>query len=208
MKLFNFFNKLIVILLLILASTRPASAQQMVMDKPIASDAKNVFLTIMDTMMMRMENAAKGESTGADFMLQMIPHHQGAVAMAKYEIKHGKNFVMIQMAKSILAEQQIEIQLMEIGLNQRAADTANVTAAYKQAMDKTMIVMMQNMPDNSCLNDIDHAFAIVMIPHHQAAIDMARVLLKGPSDAQTSTFARQLISSEEIEIEQMSSHIN
>ena len=75
-------------------------------------------------------------------------------------------------------------------------------------MDKSMVVMMDDMPHSSELTDVDIAFARVMIPHHQAAVDMAKVVLQFSKDQQTIAFAKQIISAEEIEIEQMLSFIN
>ena len=71
-----------------------------------------------------------------------------------------------------------------------------------------MTVMMDNMPPNDKLTDIDNAFAMVMIPHHQAAIEMAIPLVQHSTNKQVITFAKQLISAEQIEIEQMKAFIN
>jgi uncharacterized protein (DUF305 family) len=63
------------------------------------------------------------------------------------------------------------------------------------------------MPANNLLTGTDRAFARVMIPHHQAAIDMAKVIIKFTKDHQTNAFAKSIISSEKIEIEQMSAYL-
>jgi uncharacterized protein (DUF305 family) len=118
-------------------------------------------------------------------------------------IQYGKNFEMMQLAKSILAEQQSELQQMRIWLMKHQVTEPSLPKGFKQEMDNTMSTMMDNMPASDKLNDTDHAFALVMIPHHQAAIDMAKVVLKYTNDQQTIAFARQLISNEQVEIEQM-----
>lgn len=85
----------------IILTAESATAQSMSMqmdDKP-----RNRFLLMMDTMMSKMARLPKPASVESDFNLQMIAHHQGAVAMARYEISHGRDFTMIQLAKSILA---------------------------------------------------------------------------------------------------------
>ncbi|WP_020214113.1 DUF305 domain-containing protein [Flavobacterium rivuli] len=168
---------------------------------------KNVYLSIMDTMMVNMDKALGAATIEADFVNQMIPHHEGAVAMAKYEIKNGKDFAMIQLAKSILQEQTIELQQMRIWIKQPFAPSVPVTKTYPGEMQHTMDIMMQNMPDNAMLNNPDRAFAMVMLPHHQAAIDMAKVLLKYSKNSIATSFAKHLISSEQIEIEQMQLYI-
>lgn len=48
----------------------------------------------------------------AAFMRMMIPHHQGAVAMAHAELEHGKDPALKTLAKSIISAQQREISQM------------------------------------------------------------------------------------------------
>jgi uncharacterized protein (DUF305 family) len=48
-----------------------------------------------------------------DFVNGMVPHHQGAVAMAKIELKYGKDPELRQMATDIIAAQDKEIAFME-----------------------------------------------------------------------------------------------
>ncbi len=67
--------------------------------------------------------------------------------------------------------------------------------------------MMKNMMADEISEINDKAFAQVMIPHHQAAIDMAKVILKYSTNRQISAFAKSLIANEAIEIEQMSTYL-
>ena len=69
------------------------------------------------------------------------------------------------------------------------------TKAYKEAHAKMMHDMHQTFTGNA---DID--FMNGMIPHHQGAIDMAKVLLKYGKDAQTRKLAEQIIADQEKEI--------
>lgn len=198
--------KLLLLILLFLTS-RPGFAQEMSMTMHhTAAIDKNIFITMMDSMMVEMDQAPKGKSPGADFLLQMLPHHKGAIAMARYETKHGKNAEMVQLAKSIIAEQQSEIQQMDL-LLKMPANIEMTDDLYQPTMSATMSTMMANLPEQSSLRDTDHAFAAVMLPHHQAAIDMARVVLRFSKDQQVLAFARSLISDEQIEIEQMSAYL-
>lgn len=75
-------------------------------------------------------------------------------------------------------------------------------------MEQSMTVMMENTPSGSSLKNTDQAFAMVMRPHHQAAIDMAKAAIGSTTDQQTIAFAKQIISSEQVEIEQMSLFLN
>ena len=165
---------------------------------------KQVYLTMMDTMMVRMAEAPVGNSPATTFLNQMIVHHQGAIAMANYEIMHGKNGEMIQLAKSIRAEQKNEVEQMQLWLTQTSAEGTPIPPMFQSGMDQTMAVMMKMMPLSSALSDPDKAFAAVMKPHHQAAIDMAKVLLRYSGDGPVNAYANQLMANQQIEIDQMS----
>ena len=207
MKWNLFIRKCLLIILSFTFSNPLVYAQHMHMDNQLPSQDKNIFLAMMDTMIVKMNNVPAGKSAEASFMLQMMPHHEGAIEMAKYEIQHGKNFTMIQLAKSILAEQTIEVQQMKLWLNQSPTDTIKTTALFQQDMIKAMNTMMQSLPENNTLTNTDRTFASVMLPHHQAAVDMAKVIIRFTRAEQTFTFAKNIISSQQIEIEQMSSFI-
>lgn len=48
-----------------------------------------------------------------DFVTHMIPHHQGAVAMAEVLLKYGKDPALRKMAQEIVAAQEKEISFMK-----------------------------------------------------------------------------------------------
>lgn len=71
------------------------------------------------------------------------------------------------------------------------------TKGYKSAMMKAMQAM-QAMPKFTGDADID--FMKQMRTHHQAAIDMAKVLLANGKDADTKKLAQEIIAAQEKEI--------
>jgi uncharacterized protein (DUF305 family) len=78
-------------------------------------------------------------------------------------------------------------------LQPNAADPP-ATAGYKAAM----MHMMMDMPKFT--GDADSDFMIQMRPHHQAAIDMAKVVLTNGKDGETKKLAQEIIAAQEKEI--------
>lgn len=51
-----------------------------------------------------------------DFAAMMIPHHQGAIEMAKAQLIHGRDPVLRRLAQGIIVEQSQEIEVMRRAL--------------------------------------------------------------------------------------------
>ena len=77
----------------------------------------SAFVREMDESMAQMMNAmhAPGYSGNADvdFLAMMVPHHQGAVDMAKLVLVHGRDPAVRMLAEEIIAGQTIEIESMQ-----------------------------------------------------------------------------------------------
>jgi uncharacterized protein (DUF305 family) len=59
-----------------------------------------------------------------DFAAMMIPHHQGAIDMAKAELQFGQDPVLRRLAQAIIVEQQQEIEVMRRQLDRLPAAQA------------------------------------------------------------------------------------
>ena len=54
-----------------------------------------------------------------DFAKGMIPHHQGAIDMARIVLEHGKDPEIRRLASGIIAAQEKEIAILQNWLNKR-----------------------------------------------------------------------------------------
>jgi uncharacterized protein (DUF305 family) len=57
-----------------------------------------------------------------DFILSMIPHHKGAVEMAKIQLKYGKHPSIIKLAEEVIRDQEQEILYMEEYLKDKGVE--------------------------------------------------------------------------------------
>ena len=81
----------------------------------------------MELMNRNMMVAASG-NPDRDFAAMMIPHHQGAVDMARIQLKFGRDQVLRRLAQGIIVEQLQEIEVMKARLAQLPADLSQPAA--------------------------------------------------------------------------------
>lgn len=96
-------TRLLLALGLTLSLAGPASAA----DTNYETDSK----TAMDKMMADMNVPSTGDAD-RDFAVQMIAHHQGAIAMARIELRYGHNAQLRALSRQIIASQTKEVALM------------------------------------------------------------------------------------------------
>src|SRR5260221_2980969 len=71
----------------------------------------------MAKMMAAMDITPSG-GVDADFVAMMVPHHQGAIDMARAELRYGRNEQLRRMAQEIIVTQQQEIAAMRLAVGQ------------------------------------------------------------------------------------------
>jgi uncharacterized protein (DUF305 family) len=86
------------------------------------------FMQMMNESMKRMDtnmnSAPMNGNIDHDFATMMMPHHNGAIDMAKAELTYGKDPVMRRLAEEIIVDQQSEIQAMQLWLSKQTAQNA------------------------------------------------------------------------------------
>jgi uncharacterized protein (DUF305 family) len=102
---------------------------QHVADRPDYSD-EQPFLSENDAAMNKMMADMKIKPTGDidhDFVAMMVPHHQGAIDMAKAELKYGHNEQLRRLAQEIVVTQQQEISVMRLAVGDELPPAASPT---------------------------------------------------------------------------------
>jgi uncharacterized protein (DUF305 family) len=129
-------------------------------------------------------------------MMQMMQNHMGMMhTMQGMQMMHMmQGMQMMHMMRGMQMQDGMggAMPMMQGGMSE-------ATAAYMAAMSKMDAPMMQGVQES----DPDVAFVKAMIPHHQSAIDMARVVLEHGDDEQVKAWANQIIAAQEKEIAEM-----
>jgi uncharacterized protein (DUF305 family) len=117
--------------LLVLACPAYASAQQISAATSSAKTeqsnkqtAEESFMAENQAAMSKMMKDMAVKPSGnvdADFIAMMIPHHQGAVDMAKSELHYGHNKKLRAIARNIIAGQRKQIGAMRAALDRPAS---------------------------------------------------------------------------------------
>ena len=77
------------------------------------SPSTEAYKAAMDKMHADMMGTAYTGDADADFVRGMIPHHQGAIDMAKVELEHGKDPEIRKLAEAVVTAQEAEIKQMQ-----------------------------------------------------------------------------------------------
>jgi uncharacterized protein (DUF305 family) len=149
------------------------------------------------------------------FIDMMVPHHQGAVEMARVAQQRAEHPEIAQMAEAIITAQENEIDQMkawrlawfgsdETPPMERMPMVPGMGGGHTAhggsgTMDMAADVeALRNAPE-----PFDEAFIEAMIPHHQSAVDAAKAAESRAERAEIKGLAQAIIADQQREIEQM-----
>lgn len=103
-----------------------------------ANGNEQAFMTENDPAMTKMMADMTVKPTGdvnRDFVDMMVPHHQGAIDMAKALLVHGDSEALRRIAQEIVITQQQEIVAMRLAVGEPAQPTASSGTSTPPATD-------------------------------------------------------------------------
>jgi uncharacterized protein (DUF305 family) len=146
------------------------------------------------------------------FIDMMVPHHEGALEMAKIAQERGEHPEITAMAEAIIRGQTPEIEQMKAWRQEwyGSSETPPMSAMpMLEAMEGMggMGHTMDMAADVEALRKADEpfdkAFIEAMIVHHQSAIDTARLAQQQASRQEIKDMAGTIIAAQQAEIDQM-----
>jgi len=171
----------------------------------------------MQKSMQKMKSMKMTGDADHDFAMMMAEHHQGSIDAAQIVLKSGKDEKIKSMARSLVDKQTAEQKQLRShkgtsedhsahARNENAASnsgsgTSDAHASnFSSEMTQSMEEMESSMKNMKMTNNVDHDFAMMMIPHHQSAIDMSDAIIKHGKDQEVKTLAEKIKSDSEKEI--------
>jgi uncharacterized protein (DUF305 family) len=153
------------------------------------------------------------------FIDLMIPRHEEAILMSEIALTHAERAEIVMLAESIISGQSAEQEQVLAWRAEWFAGTpryseAELVAVFDMAMAKMDVPAdqggLQHMDPATgaaalCTveGSFDLAFIDRMTSHHQSAIDLANVVLVSGEHEELRTFARNVITERQAEIDQM-----
>jgi len=123
----------------------------------------------------------------AQFMKDMIPHHNQAMQMAELVTDRTNRPELNDVAGRINASQEDEISFMQQWLRERGEPVPEPTAHDAMHTSHKMAGMAspEEMAELATLDgtDFDRLFLALMITHHEGAVKMVEELLELPGSA-------------------------
>jgi uncharacterized protein (DUF305 family) len=136
------------------------------------------------------------------FIDMMVPHHQGAEAMARLALTRATHPQIKRLARSIIVAQTKEIAQMRAWRRAWYGSGTKPDMAHMPGLPGlTMHMDMMGAIDRlKTATPFDKAFINAMIPHHQMAIAAARLELARGTHAQLKALALSIIEDQAREI--------
>ena len=166
-----------------------------------------------------MSDICRGKLTDYEYLKHMIPHHQVAIDISIMHQKKSKLPVMQQILRELVWTQRREINLMKRMLNELPQNIScekgmsrgyiavigdfvkpNEVGLTQTYCDPHFFDPEGHMKHMEGMKLDDKMYIEHMIPHHQVAVDMSKVLLKNTNKDYMVFLAYRIIRKQQEEI--------
>jgi uncharacterized protein (DUF305 family) len=144
------------------------------------------------------------------FIDQMIMHHQGAIMSSDHMISDSQRPELRQLYENIQKSQSEQIEQMKAWRKEWYPDAEETPGMPSGMMNGGMMQGMMggsSMQEMMGANATDAMFLRMMIPHHQAAVDMSEQALDKAEHPELKELAQTIIDEQSAEIEQMRGYL-
>ena len=166
------------------------------------------------------DNVCRGMLTDEQYLNHMIAHHQVAVDISIMLQKNTKSPVMQEIIRKLIWMQNYEINLMKIALRNLPSNDMSIETGMNKKyiptisdyMEPNKLGLTKTYCDPYFFNPEEHMkhmrhmklddemYIKHMIPHHQVAVDMSKVLLKNTTNDFMIHLAYRIIRSQQGEV--------
>lgn len=144
------------------------------------------------------------------FAQQMIPHHEQAIEMAEMAQGRASSGEVLELAENIEAAQGPEIDTLQGWLEAWGEEAPSGSMDHGD-MGHDSDSAMPGMMDEDEMNELmaasgadwDRMFLVMMIEHHEGAVEMAQVEVDQGENPDAVAMAEKIISDQQAEITQM-----
>ena len=148
------------------------------------------------------------------FIEQMIPHHQDAVDMGELALTKAEHEEIRQLAENVIRDQSREISQMRVWYRTwygtdvpvypgQGTGGMGMTGSGSGRRGGGMGGNMTDLPKLANAAQFDKEFIEQMIPHHQMAIMMARIVIQHSDRAEIRELGNTIIRTQSAEVDMM-----
>jgi uncharacterized protein (DUF305 family) len=162
----------------------------------------NEMIVVIHKMMNQMDTMDLSGDPDHHFAKMMIMHHKGGIEMSNIARSKGRDTTVNRIAKRIIEKQGKDITELNAFLVAHPSNQ-NQSPSFNSKVKISMEKMHRNADLQYINGNTDHDFAIIMIVHHQSAIEMADLILAAGVDTTIANRAKMMKDDQELEIEQL-----
>jgi uncharacterized protein (DUF305 family) len=163
------------------------------------------------------EFPCRAKLSDTTFLIQMIFHHEVAVNISVEHIKHTKSDILTKIIRELIWTQNYEIELMKQEL-QSKTENVSIINVNQDFIPTTFSFIYPNslgLTNVNCdpmffnpslhttshkTSNLDSEYIKHMIPHHQVAVDMCKMILKNTKSDFIIYLAYRVIRNQESEV--------